>query len=241
MDMVLVKTPNGALAPADEEARALIEKLKAGQGVRATIRRALALYQVCGYTFPVTSKKGMIGIGVSFPQAAKSRNTAMDCGFHLCGPVYGGPNVGPQGRRLKASACGPVRQPVRAAALIGVEVAACTATTLEAIMAKTTCAPAQSSTTPTASPLAAAHAVFGERPKDVLFPIEVATCTLGWLESIFHAIETLNERNGGSIDIKRLAEVGAYVSEGFGAQLEGDHAQMLKNIEAAEAQEGGAA
>ena len=39
MDMVLVKTPNGALAPADEEARALIEKLKAGQGVRATIRR----------------------------------------------------------------------------------------------------------------------------------------------------------------------------------------------------------
>ena len=40
MDMVLVKTPNGALAPADEEARALIEKLKAGQGVRATIRRA---------------------------------------------------------------------------------------------------------------------------------------------------------------------------------------------------------
>lgn len=40
MDVVLVKTPNGALAPADEEARALIEKLKAGQGVRATIRRA---------------------------------------------------------------------------------------------------------------------------------------------------------------------------------------------------------
>ena len=38
-DVVLVKTLNGALAPADEEARALIEKLKAGQGVRATIRR----------------------------------------------------------------------------------------------------------------------------------------------------------------------------------------------------------
>ncbi len=31
MDMVLVKTPNGALAPADEEARALIEKLKAAK------------------------------------------------------------------------------------------------------------------------------------------------------------------------------------------------------------------
>jgi len=39
-DVVLVKTPAGALAPADEDARLLIEKLKAGQGVRATIRRA---------------------------------------------------------------------------------------------------------------------------------------------------------------------------------------------------------
>ena len=39
-ELVLVKTPNGALAPADEDARALIEKLKSGQGVRATIRRA---------------------------------------------------------------------------------------------------------------------------------------------------------------------------------------------------------
>lgn len=39
-ELVLVKTPGGALAPADEEARALVEKLKAGQGVRATIKRA---------------------------------------------------------------------------------------------------------------------------------------------------------------------------------------------------------
>jgi hypothetical protein len=39
-DLVLIKTPNGALAPADEESRALIGRLKSGQGVRATIRRA---------------------------------------------------------------------------------------------------------------------------------------------------------------------------------------------------------
>lgn len=104
-------------------------------------------------------------------------------------------------------------------------------------MAHTTRASAQ----PLLSPISAAEAVFGERPKDVLFPLEVGACAMGWLESLFHAIEALNERNGGSIDIKRLAEVGAYVSEGFGAQLEGDHAQMLKNIEAAEAAEGGAA
>lgn len=39
-DVILLKTPNGALAPADDEASALIGKIKAGQGVRATIRRA---------------------------------------------------------------------------------------------------------------------------------------------------------------------------------------------------------
>jgi len=39
MDLVLVKTPAGALAPADEDARAVVGKLKAGQGVRATLRR----------------------------------------------------------------------------------------------------------------------------------------------------------------------------------------------------------
>lgn len=38
-DMVLVKTPGGALVPVDDEARAVIEKIKTGQGVRATIRR----------------------------------------------------------------------------------------------------------------------------------------------------------------------------------------------------------
>lgn len=40
MDIMLVKTPAGALAPVDSDARELIERLKAGQGVRATIRRA---------------------------------------------------------------------------------------------------------------------------------------------------------------------------------------------------------
>lgn len=40
MDIMLVKTPAGALAPVDGDARELIERLKAGQGVRATIRRA---------------------------------------------------------------------------------------------------------------------------------------------------------------------------------------------------------
>ena len=39
-EVVLVKTTGGALAPADDGARAFIEKIKAGQGVSATVRKA---------------------------------------------------------------------------------------------------------------------------------------------------------------------------------------------------------
>lgn len=39
-ELVLVKTPGGALAPVDEESRALVDRLKTGQGVRASIKRA---------------------------------------------------------------------------------------------------------------------------------------------------------------------------------------------------------
>ncbi len=87
------------------------------------------------YAFPVTSKKGVIGIGVPIVAAAKSRNSASDCGFHFCGPVYGGPNVGPQGHLHTASAATQVRQPVRAAASIGVDTAVSQLSLLEAIMA----------------------------------------------------------------------------------------------------------
>lgn len=40
MDIMLVKTPAGALAPVDTEAREMIDGLKVGQAVRGTIRRA---------------------------------------------------------------------------------------------------------------------------------------------------------------------------------------------------------
>lgn len=39
-EIVLIKTLNGALAPADAEAAAFIEKLKTGHGVRASVRKA---------------------------------------------------------------------------------------------------------------------------------------------------------------------------------------------------------
>lgn len=99
------------------------------------IRNALRHTADSCYAFPVTSKKGVIGIGVPIVAAAKSRNSASDCGFHFCGPVYGGPNVGPQGHLHTASAATQVRQPVRAAASIGVDTAVSQLSLLEAIMA----------------------------------------------------------------------------------------------------------
>jgi hypothetical protein len=89
------------------------------------------------YTPPVTSKKGVIGIGVPNDQAARSRNLRRSCGFFASGSSFGGPSVGPQGRRHKGSAWSPVRQPVRAATPIGVGVAVVLLDQLEPHMADT--------------------------------------------------------------------------------------------------------
>ncbi|MDN8030313.1 DUF1367 family protein [Burkholderia multivorans] len=40
MDIMLVKTPGGALAPVDAEAREMVGRLKLGQGVQASVTRA---------------------------------------------------------------------------------------------------------------------------------------------------------------------------------------------------------
>jgi KilA-N domain len=72
-----------------------------------------------GYNAAVTSKKGVIGIGLPFASAAQSRNRRRSCGFHLSGPSFGGLNVGAQARLQTASAGAQVVQPVQAAALIG--------------------------------------------------------------------------------------------------------------------------
>jgi Rha family phage regulatory protein len=66
-----------------------------------------------------TSKKGVAGIGVPNPLAAQSRNTAQSCGFFVRAPVLAARMGGRKACRLKASACCPVRQPVRAASLFG--------------------------------------------------------------------------------------------------------------------------
>lgn len=40
MDIMLMKTPGGSLAPVDAEAREMVDKLKLGQGIQASVRRA---------------------------------------------------------------------------------------------------------------------------------------------------------------------------------------------------------
>ena len=87
------------------------------------------------------------------------------------------------------------------------------------------------------SPLAAAHAVFGERPRDVLFHIDAATDGLSWCEAVFLAIEALHEQGGGSAHIKHLASVGYYIAESIGANVMGVREEMQAHIEAAEAGE----
>ena len=236
MDMVLVKTPNGALAPADEEARALIEKLKAGQGVRATIRRAMAPRQVCGYTSPVTSKKGVIGIGVPMHRCDESRSfSSAEYAASLSVPPVMAARMGERKLRRFAQAVPgtPTRSSCRPQLALGAAVFA-NRTAWRPIMAKTTCAPAQ-------SPLQHARSVLGQSPRDVATYLSISTESLDWLSSVFKAIEMLHEKGGGEIHIKRLVWLGKYVADDIGNLIGCAHEDIVSAIEAAEEQEGGAA
>lgn len=87
------------------------------------------------YTDPVASKKGAAGIGVPNARRHTSRNRNA-CGFFFCGPSFGGPDGEPQGSPVSGLRRAPVRQPIRAAAQIGVWSAVVINARLEAIMAK---------------------------------------------------------------------------------------------------------
>lgn len=235
MDVVLVKTPNGALAPADEEARALIEKLKAGQGVRATIRRAMASRQVCGYTSPVTSKKGVIGIGVPMHRCDESRSfSSAEYAASLSVPPVMAARMGERKLRRFAQAVPgtPTRSSCRPQLALGAAVFA-NRTAWRPIMAKTTCAPAQ-------SPLQHARTVLGQSPRDVATYLSISTESFDWLSSVFKAIEILHEKGGGEIHIKRLVGLGKYVADDIGNLIGCAHEDIVSAIEAAEEQEGGA-
>jgi hypothetical protein len=59
------------------------------------------------YDLPVSSKKGLIGIGVPKIAAAKSRNTAQSCGFFVRAPVLAARMGSRKARRLNSLRCGP--------------------------------------------------------------------------------------------------------------------------------------
>lgn len=94
---------------------------------------------------------------------------------------------------------------------------------------------------PTLSPLKAAESVFGDSPKNVIFPMKVGADAMDWLEAIFRAIEALHDQGGGTVMIKRLASLGAYVASDMAESILGhEYETLLGRIEAAEAKEGGA-
>lgn len=236
MDMVLVKTPNGALAPADEEARALIEKLKAGQGVRATVRKALAPSHFCGYTSPVTSKKGVIGIGVPMHRCDESRSfSSAEYAASLSVPPVMAARMGERKLRRFAQAVPgtPTRSSCRPQLALGAAVFA-NRTAWRPIMSQSTRAPAQ-------TPLQHARAVLGQSPRDVATYLSISTESLDWLSSVFKAIEILHEKGGGEVHIKRLVGLGKYVADDIGNLIGCAHEEVVSAIEAAEAKEGGAA
>jgi hypothetical protein len=126
-------------------------RLVLGTAIFCHEKKAVSAAGFCRYNSRAGSKKGLVGIGVPKITAAKSRNRK-SCGFFHSGFRFGGPNVGPQGRRLNSSAVVPVRQPVRAASLIGVEVAVFKLTTSEANMARTQSRTADAGATSSFSP-----------------------------------------------------------------------------------------
>lgn len=100
---------------------------------------------------------------------------------------------------------------------------------------------AQSSRASAQSPLQHARAVLGQSPRDVALYLSIGTESLDWLGSIFSAIEMLHKSGGGEVHIKHLAGLGKYVADDIGNLIVCEHEKLIASIEAAEAQEGGAA
>ncbi|MFZ3017128.1 MAG: hypothetical protein WA056_01575 [Gallionella sp.] len=84
--------------------------------------------------------------------------------------------------------------------------------------------------------------VLGEYPEDVLAYIQYGVEALGWMESLFHAIEELHGKEGSGHHIKNLAGLGKYVA-GDMSNTNGCHYEELsEKLQAALGnEEGGAA
>jgi len=70
--------------------------------------------------------------------------------------------------------------------------------------------------------------------EDAAHFVSVGATGLDWLDSVLHAIEVLNERGGGSIHIKYLAELGQYVTSDVGSLLDSEREKFLAAAKAGE-------
>jgi len=70
--------------------------------------------------------------------------------------------------------------------------------------------------------------------EDAAHFIGVGATGLDWLDSVLHAIEVLNERGGGSIHIKYLAELGQYITSDFGGSLDSEREKFIAAANAGE-------
>jgi len=70
--------------------------------------------------------------------------------------------------------------------------------------------------------------------EDAAHFIGVGQSSLNWLDSVLHAIEVLNERGGGSIHIKYLAELGQYITSDVGSLLDNERERFVAAAKAGE-------
>ena len=75
--------------------------------------------------------------------------------------------------------------------------------------------------------------VFGDSPTDVINHIQYGAEALDWLESIFHAIEELHDKEGSSRHVKKLASLGKYVAYDMSNTLGCQYEEYSEKLEAA--------
>ena len=82
--------------------------------------------------------------------------------------------------------------------------------------------------------------LFGEHPEDVISPIDSAAEALSWLEEIFSVIKQQAESGQASLlQVKRLADAGAYIANNIGGYVEARYRDMSDRIEMATSTNGG--
>lgn len=90
---------------------------------------------------------------------------------------------------------------------------------------------------PSLSPIEAATAVLGQKPREAILYVEIGSDTLDQLGALFLAIGLLHEKCNSSTEIKHLVSLGRYITSDIGNLIGAEYDKMVEAIEAAEAQE----